>query len=827
MALGTLLEKLFVSVKADTSDMDGPINKSAANIRAKTRQISTDLQSIGKGMRGVGALLTVGLTAPLLLVARSAIKAASEVQEMQGKFDVVFGAAAEDARQFANTTSDAIGRSKTDVQGYLAEVQGLLVPMGLARGEAANMSQSIVKLGIDLASFNNIADEDAIKSLQQGLSGSHETLKKFGVLINETTLKQELFNTLGLEGAKNATEAQKVQARYNIILRQTADAQGDAIKTAGSAENQQKRLNAQMKEATVQLGTQLLPIYTKLVTILGDVLKAFNNLSPQMQKIIGGGIAIAAALGPVLIVLGSLVQVSGALIPVIGGLGAALGISAVAAGAFAAAFVAALAAVYAIQEGIKSLEPVVKELAQSELDSAAAKQKLLDLGNAVGASTVEEAKAHKANAEQLRAETLAQYEAARARTKALVAQVDPKKITGFRAVFDGFKNNKLAQQANRSYAGMLELDGVIKALDADIARTDATIQSFSATTVKHTGLTMDQAQALSDLNDRRAEAQAAIKLELDNLELYVAALAKSEEAGEKELIRQQLLAQGFAGSALELQNLVDKYYNAQKSVDALNDARADEQQAIKDGIRAEKEAQKERDKMTEDRFKKAAEHAQQIAEALEKQREAIKAKADQIGYDLANGIVNPLYDLVNGKSSLKDAFKGILQNINDIFMEETLWKPLEDNLRKQFSSLFEKGMSGEGGGSNFGGIGKIFGNLFGNSNAGSAGGQAGGGGFLSGIGNFFGSLFGGGKAVGGRVTPNKSYMVGENRPEMFTPDSAGRITPNPGSGGGSSGPTNYVNNFNFPNSDPEKFRASQSQVAATYQRALGRARRVS
>ena len=44
------------------------------------------------------------------------------------------------------------------------------------------------------------------------------------------------------------------------------------------------------------------------------------------------------------------------------------------------------------------------------------------------------------------------------------------------------------------------------------------------------------------------------------------------------------------------------------------------------------------------------------------------------------------------------------------------------------------------------------------------------------------SLFGGGKAIGGGVAGGTSYLVGERGPELFTPATAGRITPNGGMG---------------------------------------------
>lgn len=49
------------------------------------------------------------------------------------------------------------------------------------------------------------------------------------------------------------------------------------------------------------------------------------------------------------------------------------------------------------------------------------------------------------------------------------------------------------------------------------------------------------------------------------------------------------------------------------------------------------------------------------------------------------------------------------------------------------------------------------------------------------------SGFGGGKAAGGPVAANTMYVVGENGPELFMPDSSGQIIPNGGSRTGGSG----------------------------------------
>jgi hypothetical protein len=54
---------------------------------------------------------------------------------------------------------------------------------------------------------------------------------------------------------------------------------------------------------------------------------------------------------------------------------------------------------------------------------------------------------------------------------------------------------------------------------------------------------------------------------------------------------------------------------------------------------------------------------------------------------------------------------------------------------------------------------------------------------VSGISNIISNVFGGGRATGGPVQYNTSYMVGENGPEIFVPNTAGRIIPNNKLGG--------------------------------------------
>lgn len=109
-----------------------------------------------------------------------------------------------------------------------------------------------------------------------------------------------------------------------------------------------------------------------------------------------------------------------------------------------------------------------------------------------------------------------------------------------------------------------------------------------------------------------------------------------------------------------------------------------------------------------------------------------------------------------------------------------------------------------------------FANLF---SGGSGGAGNGLGSFLS---STLGALFGlPGRATGGPVTAGRGYVVGESGPEIFVPNSTGRIEPNMGSGSGARD-VRVAINLAAPRGTqaPVALRRSSRQIASTIRRAL-------
>lgn len=258
-------------------------------------------KSIGLGMTIVGGALTA--------VSVSSIKAASDVEEMQGKFNTVFGGLSKEVEAWAKTHAKETNRSRFDLMGYASTLQDTFVPMGFARDKAAEFAKTVTALSVDLGSFNNLPTGDVLRDMQSALVGNTETVRKYGVILTASTVEQEIMNQGWASSKGEITEAMKVQARMNLIIQGTTDAQGDAVRTSGSFANQMRGLQASMKEAQVTLGQALLPLITALVSAVTPVIIAIGQWMQENEGLAKVLIIVGASLGAVLIVVGPLLLI--------------------------------------------------------------------------------------------------------------------------------------------------------------------------------------------------------------------------------------------------------------------------------------------------------------------------------------------------------------------------------------------------------------------------------------------------------------------------------------------------------------------------------------
>jgi len=268
-----------VDVDFDLNDLQNNLDKVKSKFKEteeSTRSVKGNLREAGlELLKWVGIAQLVRGAFNFLIDSKNVARDAAEIQS---KFDAVFRDLKIEANAWAENFSKNVGRAKSDVKQWMAELQDTFVPLGFTRQKAMELSQSLTQLAVDVASFNNASDPEVIRDFTSALVGNHETVRKYGILITENSLKQQA----ELDGINkkydSLTELEKVQLRYNIILRSTTDAQGDAIRTADSLANQEKRQTAELKNMQEQLGTKVVPAFLLVTKATMGWISVINQL---------------------------------------------------------------------------------------------------------------------------------------------------------------------------------------------------------------------------------------------------------------------------------------------------------------------------------------------------------------------------------------------------------------------------------------------------------------------------------------------------------------------------------------------------------------------
>lgn len=248
---------------------------------------STGMSKFSDNLKKVaGALGATFAAAKVVDFAKDSIMAASNMAESMSKVNVVFGESAQSVIDFSKTAADSMGMSSQEALEAAGTYGNLFQALGVTRDKATEMSTGLVSLAADLGSFNNMSTTDSLNALRSGLSGETEPLKRFGIALNDVTLKNKAFE-MGFGRIKGVMDpAIKAQVTYALVLEQTKLAQGDYARTADGTANTMKTLQAKMQDAKVAVGEALMPAFQALLGVLKvaiPVLEKIGNFFKNNQ----------------------------------------------------------------------------------------------------------------------------------------------------------------------------------------------------------------------------------------------------------------------------------------------------------------------------------------------------------------------------------------------------------------------------------------------------------------------------------------------------------------------------------------------------------------
>lgn len=234
-----------------------------------------------------------------------------ELEQQLGGVEVVFSEHAEAMKKTAATAYRDMGLSEAEYLAKANKMGALFGGSGFDMSYAASMSQQVMQRASDVASIMGVDVKDAMEAVTGAAKGNFTMMDNLGVAMNDTTL-QAYAQEKGL--GKLETTQQKVSAAMQMFLDKTEYAAGNYARENDTFSGSLTTAKAQLENMTADLGTQLLPTATTLLTMargglelitplvvsLGEGLNSAGQyllgMSPSAKTMLGIAVGAAVAI---------------------------------------------------------------------------------------------------------------------------------------------------------------------------------------------------------------------------------------------------------------------------------------------------------------------------------------------------------------------------------------------------------------------------------------------------------------------------------------------------------------------------------------------------
>lgn len=287
----------------EARDQIGGIGTGALAASGAVGRLGGSLEGLGK----VGGIAAAGFG--LFQFAEGVKESTSlsvALNETLNRTNVIFEDLAPEVIAIGDNAAESFGLARDQAIGAAADFGDLLTALEVSREAAASMSTGVVQLAADLASFKDVDVPEVLTRIRSGLVGEIEPLRRMGISFNAAQVEAKAFE-LGLADVSGEiSEGAKVQARFALILEQSENALGDFARTADDPANASRILAAEIREAKIAIGDELLPVLPGLIGAARDLIPPLSDLALELVPVLVAGVEIAVPI------LGTLADVLGA-----------------------------------------------------------------------------------------------------------------------------------------------------------------------------------------------------------------------------------------------------------------------------------------------------------------------------------------------------------------------------------------------------------------------------------------------------------------------------------------------------------------------------------
>lgn len=257
------------------------IGADSYEFKQKTQQVERDFDSLSKKLDKVGKELSLKLTAPLTALGVVALNNADIQQQAEQRLLTALKGRSDIQQRLIAEAGELQSRSTLGDEAIIGQ-QAYLASLGMTEEQIGR----VIEASAQLSYATGMTLDSAVKNLAKtygGLTGElGESIPKLKELTTEQLKNGEAVDFI-LENYKGFAEA---AAETGIgPIKQLKNAWGDFLE---------------------QIGAIIMPIAAKVAGALSSVVAVLQAMDPRWQKLLVSVAAIAAAIGPLCMLLGSL-----------------------------------------------------------------------------------------------------------------------------------------------------------------------------------------------------------------------------------------------------------------------------------------------------------------------------------------------------------------------------------------------------------------------------------------------------------------------------------------------------------------------------------------
>lgn len=269
----TLLGDAYVRIRPDGQNF----GRESSSIVGKAGRKAATAFAAGFAAIGVAGLL------------KGAITEASDLGESINAVNISFGKAAKGVLALGEDAAKAVGLSNVEFNALAVRFSSFAKTIAGDGGDVTKTLKDLTTRAADFASVMNLEVADATAIFQSGLAGEAEPLRAYGIDLSAAAVAAYAMSEGISTSAATMTEAEKIQARYGLIMEKTAATTGDFANTSDGLANSQRILGASWDNLKAKAGESLVPALAGVTSFVADkMLPAIEDAGPKIAGMFDG-----------------------------------------------------------------------------------------------------------------------------------------------------------------------------------------------------------------------------------------------------------------------------------------------------------------------------------------------------------------------------------------------------------------------------------------------------------------------------------------------------------------------------------------------------------